>query len=77
MAQALIALAQALGNLQPVPAQASREQNISQMPKFYGYENENPTKWAKRFDTTCLTNNWRAARQRNIAESFLNRPAFQ
>ncbi len=57
MAQALTALAQALENLQPASAQALKEQNIAQVPKFHGYENEDPTKWAKRFDAACLTNN--------------------
>ncbi len=42
IAQALTALMQALGNLQPAPAQAPREQNIVQVPKFHGYENEDP-----------------------------------
>ena len=42
IAQALTALAQALENLQPALAQAPREQNIAQVPKFYGYENEDP-----------------------------------
>ena len=42
--QALTALAQALGNLQPALAQASREQNIIQVPKFHRYGNEDPTK---------------------------------
>jgi len=42
MAQALTALATALGNLQPTSAQASREQNIAQVPKFHGYGNEDP-----------------------------------
>ncbi len=62
MAQTLTALIQALGNLQPASAQASREQNIAQVPKFHEYGNEDPTKWAKRFNAACLTNNWRAAR---------------
>ena len=57
-----MALAQALGNLQLVPAQALREQNIAQILKFHGYGNEDPTKWAKRFDAACLINNWRPAR---------------
>src|SRR6266498_1531136 len=57
MVQALTALAAALGNLQPTPAQVPREQNIAQVPKFYGYGNENPVEWAKRFDAACLTNN--------------------
>src|SRR6266498_4996065 len=77
MAQALTALTAALGNLQPAPAQASRKQNITQVPKFHGYENEDPTEWAKRFNAACLTNNWRAARQKDIAGSFFDRPAFQ
>ncbi len=76
MAQALTVLAQALENLQLAPAQAFREQNIAQVPKFHGYGNEDPTKWAKRFDVVCLTNNWRSVRQKDIAESFFNRPAF-
>ncbi len=42
MAQALMALAAALGNLQPAPAQAPREQNIAQVSKFHGYGNEDP-----------------------------------
>jgi len=57
MAQVLIALAQALRNLQPAPAQAPREHNIAQVPKFHGYGNKDPTEWAKRFDAACLTNN--------------------
>src|SRR6266540_2973533 len=77
IAQALAALAQALGNLQPAPAQASKEQNIAQVLKFHGYGNKDPTEWAKRFDAAYLTNNWRAARQKDIAESFFDRPAFQ
>jgi len=72
-----MALAQVLGNLQLAPAQAPKEQNIAQVPKFHGYGNENPAEWAKRFDAACLTNNWRANRQKNIAGSFLDRPAFQ
>jgi len=63
--------------LQSAPVQASRKQNIAQVPKFHGYGNEDLTEWAKGFDAACLTNNWRAARQKNIAESFLDRPAFQ
>ena len=77
MAQALMALAVALGNLQLAPAQALREQNIAQVPKFHGYENEDPAKWAKRFDAACLTNNWRPNYQKDIAGSFLDRLAFQ
>src|SRR6266498_2415728 len=77
MAQALAALTQALGNLQPAPVQAPREQNIAQVPKFHGYRNEDPAEWAKRFDATCLTNNWRLNRQKDIAGSFLDEPAFQ
>src|SRR6266498_1384264 len=77
MAQALTALATALGNLQPAPAQAPREQNIAQVPKFHSYGNEDPTEWAKRFDAACLTNNWRPNRQKDIAGSFLDGPAFQ
>ena len=34
-----------------------REQNIAQVPKFHAYGNEDPAKWAKRFDVTYLTNN--------------------
>src|SRR6266498_152818 len=77
MAQALTALAAALGNLQPALAQAPREQNITQVPKFHSYGNKDPAEWAKRFDAACLTNNWRPNRQKDIAGSFLNRPAFQ
>ena len=77
MAQVLTAIAQALGNLQLALAQAPREQNIAQVPKFHGYGNEDPTEWAKRFDAACLTNNWRPARQKDIAESFFDRLAFQ
>src|SRR6266542_4051380 len=77
MAQALTALAAALENLQPVPTQAPREQNIAQVPKFHDYGNEDPAEWAKRFDAACLTNNWRPNRQKNIAGSFLDGPAFQ
>ena len=76
IAQALIALAQALGNLQPAPAQASREQNIAQVPKFHEYDNEDPTEWAKRFDVAYLTNNWKAARQKDIVGSFFEGSAF-
>src|SRR6266511_769902 len=54
MAQALTALAAALGNLQPAPAKAPREQNITQVPKFHGYGNEDPAEWAKRFDAAYL-----------------------
>ena len=43
--------------MQPAPVQGLREQNITQVPKFYGYGNKDPTEWAKRFDATCLTNN--------------------
>ncbi len=43
IAQALTALVQALGNLQPAPAQAPRKQNIAQILKFHGYGNEDPT----------------------------------
>ncbi len=63
--------------MQPAPVQGSREQNIAQVSKFHGYENENPTEWVKRFDAVCLTNNWRAARQKDIAGSFLDGLAFQ
>ncbi len=76
MAQALTALVQALENLQPASAQALREQNIAQVSKFHGYGNEDPAEWAKRFDATCLMNNWRPNRQKDIAGSFLDRPAF-
>ena len=75
--QALTALVAVLGNLQPAPAQALREQNIAQVPKFHGYGNKDPAEWAKRFDAVCLTNNWRLNRQKDIAESFFDRPAFQ
>src|SRR6266498_421430 len=77
IAQALTALVQVLGNLQPTPAQALREQNIAQVPKFHGYRNEDPAEWAKRFDAVCLTNNWKLNRQKDIARSFLDGPAFQ
>ncbi len=77
IAQTLTALAQALGNLQLASAQAPRKQNIAQVLKFHGYGNEDPIKWAKRFDAACLTNNWRAARQKDIVESFFNELAFQ
>ncbi len=77
MTQTLTALATALGNLQPAPVQAPREHNIAQVPKFHGYGNEDPAEWAKRFDAACLTNNWRPNRQKDIAGSFLDRPAFQ
>src|SRR6266498_3378757 len=77
MAQVLTALAAALGNLQPAPAQASREQNIAQVLKFHGYENKDPSEWAKRFDAACLTNNWRPNKQKDIAESFLDGSVFQ
>jgi len=69
-------LAQALRNLQLAFAQAPREQNIAQVSKFHEYGNEDSTEWAKRFDTVCLTNNWKAARQKDIAESFFDRPVF-
>jgi len=39
-----MALAQVLGNLQLAPAQAPREQNITQVSKFYGYGNEDLAK---------------------------------
>ena len=77
MAQALTALVQALENLQPAPAQGPKEQSIAQVLKFHRYGNENPTEWAKKFDAACLTNNQKAARQKDIVESFLDRPAFQ
>ena len=73
----MTALAQALGNMQPALAQASREQNIAQVSKFHGYGNEDLAEWAKRFDAVCLTNNWRPNRQKDITGSFLNGPAFQ
>ncbi len=63
--------------MQSASAQVSREQNIVQVLKFHGYGNEDPTKWAKRFDAVCLTNNWRPARQKDIAGSFFDGPAFQ
>ena len=63
--------------MQPASAPAPREQSIAQIPKFYGYGNEDLTEWAKRFDATCLTNNWRPARQKDIAGSFCDRLAFQ
>ena len=62
--------------MQPALAQVLREQTIAQVLKFHEYGNENLTEWAKRFDAACLTNNWRAVRQKNIAGSFLDRPAF-
>src|SRR6266498_3457323 len=77
MAQALTALAQALGNLQPVPAQVLREQNIAQVLKFHEYRNEDPIEWMKRFNAAYLTNNWRAARQKDIVGSFFDGSAFQ
>ena len=64
-------------NLQPALVQEPREQSIAQVSKFHGYGNENSTKWAKRFDAACLMNNWRSARQKDIARSFLDEPAFQ
>ncbi len=73
----MTALAAALGNLQPASAPAPKEQNIAQVPKFHDYRNEDPAEWAKRFDATCLTNNWRLNRQKDIAGSFLDGPAFQ
>ena len=76
MAQTLATLAQVIGNMQLASVQRPREQNIAQVSKFHGYRNENPTEWAKRFDATCLTNNWRAVKQKDIARSFLDRPAF-
>ena len=77
MIQALATLAQAIRNLQSALVQGPREQNIAQIPKFYGYENEDPAEWAKRFNVTCLTNNWQVARQKDIAGSFLDGLAFQ
>ena len=63
--------------MQPASANKPKEQNITQVFKFSGYKNKNPAKWVKRFDTTCLTNNWQVNKQKNIAESFLDRSAFQ
>ncbi len=62
MAQALVALAQAIGNIQPASANVLKEQNIAQVPKFNKYRNEDSAEWAKRFDMTCLINNWQANR---------------
>ena len=77
IAQALVTLVQAIGNMQPAPVLGLKEQNIAQVSKFYGYGNKDPAEWVKRFDTTYLTNNWQAAQQKNIARSFLDEPAFQ
>ncbi len=77
MAQVLAALAQAIGNIQLASANVPREQNITQVSKFNGYGNEDPAEWTKRFNMICLTNNWQANRQKNIARSFLNESAFQ
>ncbi len=57
MTQALVILAQAIGNLQLALVQGPKEQNIAQVSKFNGYGNENPTEWAKRFNAICFTNN--------------------
>jgi len=57
MTQVLATLVQTIGNIQSAPAQGSRKQNIAQVPKFNGYENEDLAKWVKRFDAACLTNN--------------------
>jgi len=77
MAQALAALVQAIGNIQPALANAPREQNIAQVLKFNRYENEDSAEWVKRFDAMCLTNNWQANKQKDIARSFLDRLVFQ
>ncbi len=63
--------------MQSAPVQRPRKQNIAQVSKFHGYRNKNPAKWAKRFDVACLTNNWQAAQQRDIARSFFDKSAFQ
>ncbi len=57
ISQALATLAQAIRNMQLALVNASREQNIAQVPKFNGYENEDPAEWAKRFNAACFTNN--------------------
>jgi len=43
IAQTLAALAQAIGNMQPASANKPKEQNITQVFKFNGYGNKNPT----------------------------------
>ena len=43
--------------MQSASVNTPKKQNIAQVPKFNGYENENSAEWAKRFDVTCLTNN--------------------
>ena len=50
MIQALATLAQAIRNLQSALVQGPREQNIAQIPKFYGYGNE--VQYTNRFKRT-------------------------
>ncbi len=76
IAQTLATLVQVIENMQPASANRPKEQNIVQVFKFNGYGNEDLTEWAKRFDIACLTNNWPANCQKNIAGSFLDRLAF-
>ncbi len=76
MAQVLVALVQAIRNIQSTLVNRFRKQNIAQVTKFNGYGNKDPAKWVKRFDAACLTNNWIANWQKDIARSFLNKSAF-
>ena len=62
--------------MQPALANRPKKQNITQISKFHGYRNENPVEWAKRFNAICLTNNWIANWQKDIAGSFLDGPAL-
>ncbi len=63
--------------MQPVSANRPKKQNIAQVSKFNEYRNKDLTEQAKQFDAACLMNNQPVNRQKDIAESFLNRLIFQ
>src|ERR1043165_4595841 len=54
-----------------------RERNITQCPKYSGYENEDPTEWVKKFDKAAKANKWKKEDQLSIVASLLNGPAAQ
>jgi hypothetical protein len=54
-----------------------RERNITQCPRYSGYENEDPTEWVRKFDKAARANKWRKEDQLSIAASLLDGPAAQ
>ena len=57
--------------------QPARELNLAKIEYFYGKESEDPQEWVEQFDRAAAANNWPAARQRDIAASYLRGVAAQ